>query len=92
MAFHVGQEVECVYPGPWVHVVNLEKEFGPEKGERIIVNGVFSWRGEEYLNFIQWGMSFESGYAGKCFRPITKTDISIFRAMLINPPKIVESV
>jgi hypothetical protein len=78
--FHVGQEVECIDDSPaWKNNVPS----GLVKGQIYIV--------AEILPFIhEYGVSI-SGKLGKfsCkrFRPLRKTDISIFTAMLNKTPE-----
>lgn len=80
MSFHIGQEVECVVDhcdlSVWPPYGNATK-FGIFKGKTYTVVGFSKWN-----NLILAGI--ESAWVPARFRPVTKTDISIFTALLTD--------
>ena len=86
MTFHIGQEVVCVDDRG---VFNDDYFIAVKRGQIYIVAG-FSPDGDGNLiikghPYMTWG--YDGGWKRGRFRPIVKTDISIFQAMLAPSPK-----
>jgi len=97
--FEIGQQVVCVYEGPWIDCVTWESPPGPVPYAR----GVYTIAGIELCDFGRVGLAFEeliwsrpSGgratFDSTCFRPVRKTSIEVFREILVKPPKVLERV
>lgn len=89
MAFRINQEVQCVDGGGrlWRFVEDREQRVpGPAHGEVFRVEAIETFDGEQYLSFAE----FPDRYIADAFRPLIRTDISIFLAMLNAKPKRVQ--
>lgn len=85
MAWRRGQKLVCIESGPWEDHEGRNAD-GPEKGDIVTFE---CWDepfadGERGLNCFEWP---EDTFGADNFRPIVKTDISIFTAMLAPSPK-----
>ena len=90
MTFHVGQLVVCINDSEWDP--GRRKDLWPRlprKGEVLTVRacfvsgkGVDGLRFEEILCGIHPKEKVECGFQAEHFRPIDRTDISVFTAML----------
>ncbi len=102
MAFRVGQEVVCVDDAQHGQYMPEGAVFGPgldglTRGQIYTVREVFTcdfpdWRGvqirvNEIVRKTHTTYGLEIPFAAARFRPIVKTDISIFTAMLAPSPK-----
>jgi hypothetical protein len=91
--FHVGQLVVCIRKIPVRSNRHLFRS-GPRKGEIVTVRSAFSdptdgkpvLYFDEHVNGIHPIWKLEIGFEPDYFRPIDKTSISIFTAML-SPTK-----
>ena len=84
MAFRVGQEVVCVK--------QLYEGLGDTFSSKVKINGIYHYAGDagnfcgiaDLIFLVEYpGLKFSKA----AFRPIVKTDISIFEAMLAPSPK-----
>src|SRR5690349_1780773 len=89
MAFRIGQKVQCIHKGAgWFRPGSATPEPGPVKGQVLRIQA-FDFNAaarEMYLAFAE----FPNGsFFSESFRPLvrTKTDISLFQAMLNSAPK-----
>lgn len=93
--FEIGQQVVCVDDG--------DDPFNPSgswKGDAPVKGAVYTikdmgthvWYGHVCLGFVEiinGGEAHEGRYNARRFRPLRKTDISIFTAMLTKTPETV---
>ena len=94
MAFRVGQEVVCIFDGFWG--LNMFGEIMPVKNQTYTIreividdDGDSCFRFNEIINRVhryKQGV-VECSFWSARFRPIVKTDISIFTAMLAPSTK-----
>lgn len=100
--FQVGQQVVCIN-GVWHYPASWHDEVFPIKDQILTIRDILPssnlsfydgviLRFEEIHNkprqFL-WGVT-EVGFRGEQFRPLVKTDISIFEKMLAPTPELVE--
>jgi hypothetical protein len=82
--FRIGQQVVCIKRGPWRwHPQDGGEDVcqeGPKFGEVVTIDG-FHWEDDRFLLLNGWPMLAFDPFQ---FRPVKKTDISVFTAML-NP-------
>lgn len=84
-SFHIGQEVVCIKKDPWVDEDTLEVVVaGPRRGDVLIIDDIVSWAHEDFLVFARYPGFWWPVYE---FRPVAKTDISVFTAMLAKAPQ-----
>lgn len=94
MSFHIGQKVVCVYDGKRS---DPDGEYPEYRGVYTVrelvthhVDGHLMLYLQEIRNpvvRVESGLWAEQAYGAKYFRPVRTTDISIFKAMLVTPPK-----
>lgn len=82
MSFHVGQEVVCIKKTPWV---TLDPQKGrdidlPQFGDVLVVADE---KIEDDIHFLNFTSQYLDWYAASEFRPVAKTNIQIFQAMLV---------
>ena len=85
MSFRVGQEVVCVDASD---IRNDEFYIPVKNGEVYIISGINPETGNLLIKgcpYIAWGV--DVGFRRHRFRPIVKTDTSIFTSMLVPAPK-----
>ena len=86
--FHIGQQVQCIYSGPWLHIATYELATAPMPQK----DGVYRIRGfQAYANTRWVGLFLEEfpdplNFCSDVFRPLTerKTNIEALTALL-NP-------
>ena len=82
--FRIGQQVACINRAPWRwHPQDGGEDVcqeGPKFGEVVTIDG-FHWEDDRFLLLNGWPMLAFDPFQ---FRPVKKTDISVFTAML-NP-------
>lgn len=86
MTFRVGQEVVCVRGDgdSWIDDCGGVCP-GPEKNEVLKIVWITYVDGEMGLCFAEYPNDYD-GFVATAFRPVVKTDISIFTAMLDRAP------
>ena len=98
MTFRVGQEVVCIDNSYFKKLASNAPEYWPTYPElktvyhvRAVIECPFTGERGLYLKEIVCGinplLNLEHGWMIKNFRPLVKTDISIFTAMLAPSPK-----
>lgn len=84
--FHVGQQVVCVFPGPWLDwPERVALEIHPHKGRIYTINGIFECPFR--ADVVGFHLVEEPGprvWTSDCFRPVRKTSISDFEKLLLT--------
>ena len=82
--FHIGQQVVCIKRGPWCRDADgVLHNDGPKFGDVVTISR-FHENGCGYLVLAEWE-DYRS-FNPTRFRPVKKTDISVFTALL-NPTR-----
>lgn len=85
MTFRIGQEVVCIKEGPWMCDETMRPmEPGPTKGDVLVIVLIWPHDGQGFLMFSEYP---RDAWDPDQFRPVVRTDISIFTAMLDKAPK-----
>lgn len=101
MTFRVGQEVVCIKKGKWRYEGHHYWPRCPSYGEKLTIRSIFicpmtnklNLRFEEITCGIHDELKIECGFNSERFRPVVKTNIEIFTAMLApSPSKVTETV
>ena len=86
MTGRIGQEVVCITDDPWVNGYTGRKADGPNpiKGEIYHYAGVHMscTTGSHYIFLYEFGGKSGPAFEACAFRPVVKTDISIFTEIL----------
>lgn len=85
--FEIGMDVVCLAPedGIWMSWrAAFELIKGPKKGDVLKITGFDVHEGILGLKFAEWPGG--EGYHSEAFRPVHKTDISVFEQMLAPAP------
>lgn len=75
----VGQEVICISQEPWIDMYDGNPMNGPTYHQKLIIEGIVDLNDLVLLEFNEFP---NSGFDKNFFKPIAKTDISIFEKML----------
>lgn len=86
MKFELGMDVVCIKDsGEWTQIFTTKLVDGPQKGDVAKIVGFKEWVfHEDSPLFLELDKFPSHAWNSKFFRPVKKTDISIFTAML-NP-------
>lgn len=90
MNYRMGQELVCINASPWTDAYTG----APASGPNPIKDEIYHYAGAHhgifddiyYIFLEEFGGSSGPGFAASSFRPVVKTDISIFTEMLVKPP------
>lgn len=67
MTFHVGQEVVCIYQGPWICDCCGKIGQAPAYRAVVTIESIHQEDGEAYMGFAAWP---DHGYSSRYFRPL----------------------